>query len=165
MEVLQGTLARAHSCTCTCPSVCLGTCTLYRFTAQRETFPEVCADNGGANPGYQWKWLPLLISTSDTYEVDAEKAQLEIHGVGRRSQSTCFKQLYAVSGLRARNGKEGSFGNNLGTEEVEVALTKSGPSRAPGARAKSCVRMRGTSVLDLYAHDVPSLPWRVCPGL
>jgi hypothetical protein len=33
-----------------CPSVALGTCALYRFTARREAFPEVCADNGGANP-------------------------------------------------------------------------------------------------------------------
>ena len=80
-----------------CPSVCLGTCMLYRFTAQRETFPDVCA-------GYQWKWLPLLITTADTYEVDAEKAQLEIHGVGKRSQSTCFKQLYAVSGVARATG-------------------------------------------------------------
>ena len=87
-----------------CPSVALGTCMLYRFTARHETFPEVCADNGGSNPGYQWKWLPLLISTSDTYEVDAEKAQLKTHGVGKRSQSTCFKQLYAVSGVARATG-------------------------------------------------------------
>ena len=36
-----------------CPSVCLGTCMLYRFTARHEPFPDVCAENGGANPGYQ----------------------------------------------------------------------------------------------------------------
>jgi len=77
---------------------------LYRFTARREAFPDVCADNGGANPGFQWKWLPLLITTADTYEVDAEKAQLEIHGVGKKSQSQCFKQIYAVSGVPAVTG-------------------------------------------------------------
>jgi len=87
-----------------CPSVALGTCQLYRFTARHESFPDVCADNGGANPGYQWKWLPLLITTADTYEMDAEKARLEIHGVGKRSQSTCFKQLYAVSGVASCTG-------------------------------------------------------------
>ena len=65
---------------------------LYRFTARHEAFPDVCADNGCV--GYQWKWLPLMITTANTHEVDAEKAQLEIHGVGKRSQSTCFKQLY-----------------------------------------------------------------------
>ena len=67
-----------HSNVLLCPSVALGTCALYRFTARREAFPEVCADNGGKNPGYQWKWLPLLITTADTYEVDAEKSQLPI---------------------------------------------------------------------------------------
>ena len=85
-----------------CPSVCLGTCILYRFTARHEAFPDVCADNGCI--GYQWKWLPLLISTADTFEVDAEKAQLEFHGVGKRSQNACFKQLYAVSGVARATG-------------------------------------------------------------
>ena len=87
-----------------CPSVALGTCMLYRFTARREAFPEVCADNSGGNPGYQYKWLPLLITTADTYEVDALKAHLPIHGVGKKSQSTCFKQLYAVSGVPCVTG-------------------------------------------------------------
>ena len=87
-----------------CPSVALGTCALYRFTARHEAFPDVCADNGGANPGYKYKWLPLLIATANTYEVDADKAQLEIHGVGKKSQSTCFKQLYAVSGVASVTG-------------------------------------------------------------
>ena len=77
---------------------------LYRFTARREAFPDVCADNGGANPGFQYKWLPLLITTADTYEMDSEKAQLEVHGVGKKSQSTCFKQLYAVSKVPAVTG-------------------------------------------------------------
>jgi len=77
---------------------------LYRFTNRREAFPDVCADNGGANPGFQYKWLPLLITTADTYETDAEKALLPIHGVGKKSQSTCFKQLYAVSGVASVTG-------------------------------------------------------------
>ena len=64
-----------------CPSVALGTCMLLRFTARSETFPDVCDDNGGANAGFQHKWLPLLITTADTYEVDADTAQLHIHGV------------------------------------------------------------------------------------
>ena len=87
-----------------CPSVCLGTCMLYRFTGRHEAFPDVCADNGGANPGFQYKWLPLLITTADTYEVDAEKAQLTIRGVGKKSQNACFKQLYAVSGVASVTG-------------------------------------------------------------
>jgi hypothetical protein len=87
-----------------CPSICLGTCMLYRFTARHETFPDVCADNGGGNPGYQYKWLPLIITTADTYEVDAENARLDIHGVGKKSQSTCFKQLYAVSSIPCVTG-------------------------------------------------------------
>ena len=55
-------------------------------------------------PGFQWKWLPLLITAADSYEVDAENARLEIHGVGKKSQSTCFKQLYAVSGVASVTG-------------------------------------------------------------
>ena len=54
---------------------------LFRFTARSETFPDVCDDNGGANAGFQHKWLQLLITTADTYEVDADTAQLHIHGV------------------------------------------------------------------------------------
>jgi len=87
-----------------CPSIALGTCMLYRFTARREAFPDVCADNGGANPGFMYKWLPLLITTADTYELDAENARLDIHGVGKKSQCTCFKQLYAVSGVASVTG-------------------------------------------------------------
>ena len=34
-----------------CPSVALGTCMLYRFTARREAFPDACADNTvGSSP-------------------------------------------------------------------------------------------------------------------
>ena len=87
-----------------CPSVCLGTCLLYRFTKRREAFPDVCSDNGGANPGHQYKWLPLLITTADTYEADAKNALLPIHGVGKKSQSTCFKQLYAIAGIPSVTG-------------------------------------------------------------
>ena len=64
----------------------------------------MCSDNGGANPGHQYKWLPLLITTADTYEADAKNALLPIHGVGKKSQSTCFKQLYAIAGIPSVTG-------------------------------------------------------------
>ena len=142
-----------------CPSVALGTCMLYRFTHRREAFPDICADNGGANPGFEYKWLPLLITTADTYEVDAEKALLEMHGVGKKSQSTCFKQLYAAAGVA---GVTGDAIEHVGRAQAQQEAQNAG---IDSREVEEALGYEHSAKKDHYTPQIPlnfqrgGLPW------
>ena len=82
-----------------CPSSGIGLCDLYRFTARREAFPSVLADNDGANPGYQYKWRSVFINTDSTYKMDAKKGLLELRGV---SDGTGASDPKKISSFLAR---------------------------------------------------------------
>jgi hypothetical protein len=82
-----------------CPSGIQGTCLLYRFCARGERFPNVCDCSGR-----EYKWLPLMINTESTFQLDATKALLPIRGVCARTQNACFNQLYAAAGVEMYSG-------------------------------------------------------------
>ena len=83
-----------------CPCGILGTCYLYRIAHRRETFPDVMSDNDGRSSGYQYKWLPLTISTERSYSMDAEKALLSYRPVQERMQNDNFNFMYHAAGLQ-----------------------------------------------------------------
>lgn len=84
-----------------CPSVALGTAMLYRFTLGRnEAFPDVCAiEPTSGCVGFEYKWLPLFISTqyNHHYDLDPASGQLKIRGVTDENQNQCFHNLYTAA--------------------------------------------------------------------
>jgi len=82
-----------------CPSGILGLCLLYRFCVRGERFPSVCDCNGR-----EYKWLPLIINTEMTFELDTDRALLPVRGVCPRTQNACFNQLFAAAGVEMYSG-------------------------------------------------------------
>ena len=87
----------------------IGLCLLYRFTHEREPFPEVCADRDGQSPGYQYKWLPLF-RLETMHEGDASQATLDIHPIGPKPQNACWKMLFNAAGVEMYKGDSVTHG-------------------------------------------------------
>ena len=100
----------------------LGLCMLYRFCNLGEPFPQCLADNGGVNPGFQYKWLPLFrLAPSEgnrAFDLDAGKALLPVREVGEKPQNACWNVLFAAAGVERYKGDSLTHGGRAACNQA-----------------------------------------------
>ena len=158
-----------------CPSVALGTAMLYRYVARRESFPDVCAKEPTTGcVGFQYKWLPLFITTAHNQhtDLDPSSGQLSIRGLSDDYQNICFHKLYTAAGIPRVSGdavthvgraqcQQEAQNSGVNSREVEEAL-----GYEDSAKKSTCYHsptfivslLRAFSRLTFSDHYTPQIP-------